>query len=120
MEKKGKPLLELQSQEWLLDVTFLVDIIEHLNNLNKMLQGRKKSFDGICTFKLKLTLWGMQLANDDRAHFPCLRDVLVTRPNVDMKWYKDIAVLLWVFEKHFQVFGELETEFSVFHSPLTV
>lgn len=37
MEKKGKPVSELQSQEWLQDLAFLVDITEHLNSLNKML-----------------------------------------------------------------------------------
>lgn len=125
MEKKGKPVLELQSQEWLRDLAFLVDITEHLNNLNKMLQGRKKVVtqfsDNIHAFKLKLTLWEMQLANGNPAHFPCLRDVCVTRPDADMKRYKDkIAGLLREFEKRFQVFGELETEFSVFRSPFTV
>lgn len=45
----------------------------------------------------------------------------MTRPDADMKWYKDkIAGLLREFEKCFQVFGELETEFSVFRSPSTV
>lgn len=41
MEKKLKPVLELQSREWLQDFAFLVDITEHLKNLSKMLQGRK-------------------------------------------------------------------------------
>lgn len=45
----------------------------------------------------------------------------MTRPDADVKQYKDkIAGLLLEFEKHFQVFGELETEFSVFRSPFTV
>ena len=43
MKEKGKPVLELQSQEWLQDLAFLVDTTEQLNNLNKMVQGRKKS-----------------------------------------------------------------------------
>lgn len=125
MEKKGKPVSELQSQEWLQDLAFLVDITEHLNSLNKMLQGRKKVVtqfsDKIHAFKLKLTLWETQLASGDPAHFPCLRDVRVTTPDADVKRYKDkIAGLLWEFEKRFQVFGELETEFSVFRSPFTV
>lgn len=42
MEEKGKPVMEFQSQEWLQDLAFPVDITEHLNILNKMLQGRKK------------------------------------------------------------------------------
>lgn len=70
---------------------------------------------------MKLTLWETQLASGDPAHFPCLRDVRVTTPDADVKRYKDkIAGLLWEFEKRFQVFGELETEYSVFRSPFTV
>ena len=45
----------------------------------------------------------------------------MTRPDADVKRYKDkIAGLLWEFEKRFQVFGELETEFSVFCSSFIV
>jgi len=37
MKKKGEPALEFQSSEWLQDLDFMVDITQHLNNLNKML-----------------------------------------------------------------------------------
>ena len=81
--------MELQSLEWLQDLAIMVDITEHLNNLNKMLQGRKKVviqyYDNIRAFKLKLTLWETQLACGDPAHFPCLRDVSATVVNADMK-----------------------------------
>ncbi|XP_061686716.1 general transcription factor II-I repeat domain-containing protein 2-like, partial [Syngnathoides biaculeatus] len=61
MEKKGQPVKELQCHLWLQDLAFMVDITEHLNILNKMLQGRKKIvtqyYDSIRAFKLKLGLW---------------------------------------------------------------
>jgi len=125
MEVKGKPIMELQCPLWLQDLAFMVDITEHLNNLNKMLQGRKKIvtqyYDSIRAFKLKLTLWETQLASGDPAHFPCLRDVCAASVNPDMRQYKDkISGLLKEFEKRFQVFNELETEFAVFRSPFTV
>ncbi|XP_037774147.1 general transcription factor II-I repeat domain-containing protein 2B-like [Penaeus monodon] len=67
MEKKGKPVLEFKSTEWMQDLPFMVDVTEHLNNLNKMLQGRSKVvtqyYDSICAFKLKLSLWETQLAD---------------------------------------------------------
>lgn len=67
MEQKGKPVHELKNPEWLQDLAFMVDMTERLNNLNKMLQGRKKVvtqyYDAICAFKLKLTLWERQLSS---------------------------------------------------------
>lgn len=42
MERKGKPVLEFQSTHWMQDLAFLVDVTEHMNNLNKILQGRNK------------------------------------------------------------------------------
>ena len=117
MEIKGKPMLEFQSPEWLQDLAFIADITEHLNNLNKMLQGRKKVvtqyFESISAFKLKLTLWETQLSDGDPAHFPCLKDMVATAYNVDMSRYKDkITGLLREFEQRFQIFGELEIDFS--------
>lgn len=41
MEKKGKPVMGLQYTQWLRELAFMVDITEHLNNLNKMSQGCK-------------------------------------------------------------------------------
>ena len=61
MKKKGMPVLEFQSSEWMQDLAFMVDITQHLNNLNKMLQGRKRLvtqyYDTIRAFKLKLSFW---------------------------------------------------------------
>jgi len=42
MKKKGKPVLEFQSSEWMQDLAFMVDITQHLNNLKKLLRGRKR------------------------------------------------------------------------------
>lgn len=124
MEKKGKPVLEFQSTEWMQDLAFMVDVTEHLNNLNKVLQGRNKVvtqyYDSICAFKLKLSLWETQLAGGDAAHFPCLKDVCATQHAADMKRFKDkMSGLLREFEQRFQIFGELEKDFKVFCSPFT-
>jgi len=59
IKKKGKPVLEFQSSEWIQDLAFMVDITQHMNNLNKMLQGRKRLVTQYCdtirAFKLKLS-----------------------------------------------------------------
>ena len=76
LEKKGRPVEDFKCPEWVRDLAFMVDITQHLNNLNKMLQGRKKVvtqfYDCICAFKLKLSLWETQLSNGDTFHFPRL------------------------------------------------
>ena len=43
MEKMGSPVKELKCSQWVKDLAFMVDITQHLNNRNKMLQGRKKN-----------------------------------------------------------------------------
>lgn len=37
--QKEKPLAQLEDGAWLCDLAFLVDIVAHLNNLNKLIQG---------------------------------------------------------------------------------
>ncbi|XP_070408444.1 general transcription factor II-I repeat domain-containing protein 2 [Nothobranchius furzeri] len=125
MEEKGKPVLEFRSAEWVQDLAFMVDVTEHLNNLNKQLQGRNKVvtqyYDSIRSFKLKLSLWETQLAVNDAAHFPCLKKVCASQHEADMKWFKDkITGLLREFELRFQIFDELEKDFRIFCSPFTV
>ena len=60
----------------------MVNVTEHLNILNKQLQGRNKIvtqfYDSILAFKLKLSLWKTQLENGDAAHFPCLKHLCLT------------------------------------------
>lgn len=99
----------------------MVDATEHLNNFNKMLQGRNKVvtqyYNSICAFKLKLSLWETKLTGGDAAHFPCLKDVCATQHVTDMKRFKDkLTGLVWKFEQRFQIFGELE---KVFRWPFT-
>lgn len=42
MKEKGRPVLDFHCGEWMQDLVFMVDVTEHLNNLNKQLQGRNK------------------------------------------------------------------------------
>lgn len=83
------------------DLVFMVDVIEHLNNMNKMLGGRNnvvtQCCDRICAFKL--SLWETQLTRGDAAHFPCLKDGCATQHAADVKRFKDrLTGLLRGFE----------------------
>lgn len=43
METKGKPVTEFKDEYWVVDLVFVVDITEHLNDLNLRRQ-RKNQF----------------------------------------------------------------------------
>lgn len=80
-------MLECQSTQGIQDLAFLVDVTDHMKNLNKMLQGCNKVvtqyYNSIHAFKLKLPLWETQLAGGDAAHFPCLTDVCATQRDAE-------------------------------------
>lgn len=125
METKGREVEEFKSPEWVRDLAFMVDITQHLNSLNKMMQGRRKVvtqfYEGVCAFNLKLSLWVTQLSNGDTSHFPLLTALRATEHNADLNQYKDkITELLQEFERRFQDFIKLEKEFAFFRSPFTV
>ncbi|XP_042226267.1 general transcription factor II-I repeat domain-containing protein 2-like [Homarus americanus] len=66
MEQKGRDLHELKDNEWVQDLTFMVDITEHLNYVNTKMQGRNKLvtefYDSIRAFEMILQLFERQLS----------------------------------------------------------
>jgi hypothetical protein len=76
MESKGKPVIEFEDENWLMDLAFLVDITTHLNELNVRLQGKNKlisnMFQIITAFELKLKLWLSQVKVNNFIYFPVL------------------------------------------------
>lgn len=65
MEMKGKPFDELKDTKWVADFAFLVNIVNHLNQLNLHLQGHdkliQKSFARIEGFIEKHVVFEIQL-----------------------------------------------------------
>ena len=122
---KGKPVVQLPSLEWAQDVAFAMDIADHLNNLNRMLQGHNKVvtqyYDNRQAFRYKLALWEKQLSNNSPAHLPYLKDPYNAGTAEDLGQHKEkISNLFQQFEWHFLVFDEFETEFKIICSPLSV
>ena len=68
---KKCPLTELEDENWLCDLGFMVDITKHLNDLNVQLQGPDKllhsMFSKIKSFMSMLSLWENHL-KDKRLH----------------------------------------------------
>ena len=65
MRENHKIILQLSDINWIRDLAFLVDIIEHLNNLNSKLQGKNQLITqmahDINLFQAKLHLWRIRL-----------------------------------------------------------
>ncbi|KII62691.1 General transcription factor II-I repeat domain-containing protein 2 [Thelohanellus kitauei] len=70
----GCPAAELSNNTWLTDLSFLVDIIEHINELYRKTQGRNKLVidlnESICAFESKFELWEKQFRENNP--FYCL------------------------------------------------
>ena len=68
---------EIKKPEWVCDLTFSVDILDKLNELNIKLQGKgvfaHELFVEIVSFQVKLGLFSTQLSAHNFVHFPVLQ-----------------------------------------------
>ena len=73
---KNKFVLELDDENWLTDLAFLVDLTTHLSELNMCLQGEnqliKTMFQTIMAFQKKPKSWQAQIKANDFMHFTTL------------------------------------------------
>ncbi|KAG8239704.1 hypothetical protein J437_LFUL019045, partial [Ladona fulva] len=105
MDSKGKPVPELVNENWLADLSFLVDITAHLNELNMRLQGENQlinfMFQAVTAFEIKLKLWQSQTKNNNLMHF----ETLSQQSHVNNEKYAAlIAILSLEFENRIQDF----------------
>nr|XP_048691119.1 general transcription factor II-I repeat domain-containing protein 2A-like [Caretta caretta] len=77
MQGKQNDFPELKNSKWVCDLTFGVDILAHLNELNVNLQGNKvfvhKLYSCVTAFKAKLVLFSKQIKDKVFTHFPTLK-----------------------------------------------
>jgi hypothetical protein len=61
MDMKGKQLPEFSDEDWISDFAFLVDMTQHLNDLNLQFQGIHQLvndiFAHVKAFEVKLHMW---------------------------------------------------------------
>lgn len=88
LKEKDRPLHELSDPLWLADLAFLVDLTEHLNTLNKNLQGKDhlapQLHAHMKAFCVKLRLFEPQLCTFNVAHFPTLSEIRSVFPKADL------------------------------------
>uniref|UniRef100_A0A3P9HRP4 DUF4371 domain-containing protein n=1 Tax=Oryzias latipes TaxID=8090 RepID=A0A3P9HRP4_ORYLA len=74
-----RPLHKLSDPLWLADLAFVVDLIHHLNTLNKKLQGKEQLvshlYAHLKAFCVKLRLFETQIRSLNAAHFPALSEI---------------------------------------------
>uniref|UniRef100_A0AAR2IMY0 SPIN-DOC-like zinc-finger domain-containing protein n=1 Tax=Pygocentrus nattereri TaxID=42514 RepID=A0AAR2IMY0_PYGNA len=101
LKEKDRPLHELNDPLWLADLTFLVDLTDHLTTLNKSLQGKEQFVPQLYvhmkTFCVKLNLFKTQLQKG--------------------KYVPVITCLETEFRQRFQDFSVIEKEIKLFATP---
>lgn len=109
------------SNEWMNDLAFLLDITNHLNNLNLKLQGNNKLFTNLCnevsSFQMKLTLFVTQLTQKKLDNFPYLKER--ERENeIDIDSYKSkVEAVRLTFESRFSQFTAEANNVALFTNP---
>jgi hypothetical protein len=124
MDMKGKPLPEFSDEDWISDFAFLVDMTQHLNDLNLQLQGRNQLvndiFAHVKAFEVKLRLSEIQLTNQNTALFSNLNDRAKSVSFNAAKYATEVGVLREEFKSRFQDYGKHKTSFRIFASPFEV
>nr|CAI5857681.1 unnamed protein product [Callosobruchus analis] len=116
---------ELQSYEWRADLYFLADIMGHINELNKSLQGKENMvftmYNSVKAFCLKLSLFHNQLLNSEFAHFPiCQEKIIINKSVFAKKFAAIVSMLKEEFDSRFLLSGEDKILFKFAENPFSV
>ena len=110
MNSTNQQVPELKCYQWLCDLSFLTDIMNHLNGLNLHLQGAGKFvsglYDHVKAFQRKLELLQKQLKKGDLSHFIACKKLIEEDQNGNE------ALLLLRSEKYTTMFENVKQEFQ--------
>ena len=111
---------KIESEEWVCDFAFAVDIMQKLNELNTKLQGKgvfaRELHREVKSFQLKLKFFPKQLYEQNFVHFLHLKTQNVTSalPN---KYSCQLMDLQQEFIRRFADFKAMEGQFDLLFSP---
>ncbi|XP_076643381.1 general transcription factor II-I repeat domain-containing protein 2-like [Halictus rubicundus] len=122
MDMAGNPVAELADPNWVKDLAFLSDLVNHINILNEKLQGKNKTiidfFDTVRAFKVSLDLWMKDLESGNSFDFPKLKSV---SSDNTYKYYPSVLQNLFdEFSERFADIISLESYFDIIISPFTI
>lgn len=111
LKEKDRPLHELSDPLWLADLAaFLVDLTEHLNTLNKSLQGKDQLVPQLHAHMkascVKLQLFEAQLRTFNVTHFPTLSEIRSAFPKADLSDKKG-EICVYDHISHDRIFSAL-------------
>ena len=120
MESKTKCVPEIDDENWLTDLAFLVDLTTHLNELNIHLQDENQlistMFQTITAFKMKLKLSHSQMKAKNLMHF----STLAKHTSVNTEKYAALLFnLVQEFQNRFQDFRKNQPSFLIFATPFS-
>jgi len=115
------PLTELEDENWLCDLGFVVDITKHLNDVNVQLQGPDQllhsMFSKIKSFMSMLSLWENQLKDNDCTHFSTMKKYNSTSC---AQYALECSGLLESFNDRFHDIKSKQLELDIFSIPFNV
>ena len=84
-----KPYPQLENDDWIQDLMFFTDILQHLNTLNLALQGKHKLVPDLSLtvfgFQNKIRIFQNDLLSKKFSHFPNLSRRFNAFPNIEIK-----------------------------------
>ena len=101
----------MQDTAVMAQVAFLLDFYEHMNVLNRSIQGRDRTvcslYELVSAFLMKLSIWSLDLGSTRAIHFPTLRAHVTASNLSDFSFAEFIDFIQ-------QVQGDFESRFSDF------
>ncbi|XP_064079452.1 general transcription factor II-I repeat domain-containing protein 2A-like [Macrobrachium nipponense] len=126
LNEKNKIVPELTNADWLCDLSFLVDLTSHLNNLNHKLQGNNQLISQLANyvtaFEQKLKLFQLQIVKGELGHFPnyklmCEKHKVCNRHEY---YAAKLGKLLEAFESRFEDLKKEVNDLKLFSNPFSV
>lgn len=92
LKEKKRSYPQLENDEWMQDLMFLTDIMNHLQTLNLALQGKDKIVSDltqtIFSFQNKIRVFQRDILSRNFSHFPNLSRRVNTFPDIEIKDHK--------------------------------
>jgi hypothetical protein len=127
VKEKGKTFHQREDTQWLFDMAFLTEVVQHLQSLNVSLQGQGKLISelgqAVFRFHNQVRLFQKDLTSKTFTHFTCVSKILQTLPGVEIVTEDYVCKLHRLAEEinyRFSYLRALKPSFAVLENPFLV